>query len=177
MSRVAKKPIELPKGIEVKMAGGSISITGPKGQLSHNIHAKVKVNHEANTLNVVPADDSIEANALAGTTRAIVNNLVVGAQQGFERKLDLVGVGYRAAVQANVLNLTLGLSHPVNFSIPAGVSIETPTQTQVLIKGADKQLVGAVAAKIRSYRPPEPYKGKGIRYADEVIILKETKKK
>ncbi len=177
MSRVAKKPIELPKGIEVKLAGSMISVKGPKGQLSHAVHAKVKIDQQATTLNIIPADESIEANALAGTTRAIVNNLVIGAQQGFERKLELVGVGYRAAVQGNVLNLTLGLSHPVNYSIPDGISIETPTQTQVLVKGADKQLVGAVAAKIRSYRQPEPYKGKGIRYSDEVIILKETKKK
>lgn len=177
MSRVAKKPIELPKGVEVKMADGVINIKGPKGQMSHAIHAKVIIAQEAGSLTFVPADTSLEANALAGTTRAIVNNLIIGAEQGFERKLDLVGVGYRAAVQGNVLNLTLGLSHPVNYSIPAGVTIETPTQTQVLIKGANKQLVGAVAAKIRSFRSPEPYKGKGIRYSDEVIILKETKKK
>ena len=177
MSRVAKMPINLPKGIEVNLTADTISIKGPKGNLSHVIHPQVKVAKNSDVLEVTPANETAEANALAGTTRAIVSNLVIGAHQGFERKLELVGVGYRAQLQGSTLNLTLGLSQPVNYEIPAGIAIEVPSQTQVIIKGLDKQLVGAVAAEIRSFRSPEPYKGKGIRYADEVIILKETKKK
>jgi len=177
MSRVAKKPINLPKGVEVNLTADAISIKGAKGSLSHKLHPLVKIARNEDVLEVSPVDTSLQANALAGTTRAIVNNLVIGAHQGFERKLELVGVGYRAALQGKVLNLTLGLSHPVNYEVPEGISIEVPSQTQLIIRGSDKQLVGSVAAEIRSFRSPEPYKGKGIRYADEVIILKETKKK
>lgn len=175
MSRVAKSPVVLPAGVEVNLQAQNIAIKSNKGDLHHQIHPDVEVKLEDNTLSFAPRRSG--ASALAGTTRALVNNMVVGLTRGFERKLNLVGVGYRAQVQAAELNLTLGFSHPVVFPIPTGITIECPSQTEILIKGIDKQLVGQVAANIRRYRPPEPYKGKGVRYSDEVIILKETKKK
>lgn len=177
MSRVGKAPIALPKGAEVNVAAGVLTVKGPLGSLSQPIHNLVKVNVENETLVFAPADESREANALQGTMRALVANMVKGVTTGFERKLNLVGVGYRAQVQGNALKLQLGFSHDVIHEMPAGVKAETPSQTEIVIKGADKQKVGQVAAEVRAYRPPEPYKGKGVRYADERVILKETKKK
>ncbi len=174
MSRVAKKPISLPKGVEMSMAAGSISVKGPKGTLSIAQPAGVSVNVDGAQVNVSPAD--LANDAIAGTVRALLANLVTGVSAGYERKLELVGVGYRASMQGRDVNLTLGFSHPVLFKVPEGVSVETPTQTEILIKGADKQAVGQVAAKIRAFRPPEPYKGKGVRYSGEKITLKEAKK-
>ncbi len=174
MSRVAKKPIALAKGVELKVADGQITVKGPKGTLSIAKPDNVEVSIENGQALLTSAnDDSI---ALTGTIRAILFNMVTGVSEGFTRKLELVGVGYRAAVDGNNLNLSLGFSHPVVFSAPAGITITTPTQTEILISGADKQLIGEVAAKIRAYRKPEPYKGKGIRYAGEKIIMKEAKK-
>ncbi len=177
MSRVAKNPVALPSGVEVKADGKQVTVKGSKGALVHRVHDLVTMKQEGSELTFSANDESKAANALAGTTRALLNNMVVGVSQGFERKLELVGVGYRAQAQGKVLNLTLGFSHPVNFEVPEGVTIETPTQTEILVKGADKQQVGQVAAKIRGYRPPEPYKGKGVKYADEIIVRKEAKKK
>ena len=175
MSRVANNPVTLPSGVEVKINGQNINVKGPKGALSLDVHRAVTVNQEDNTLRFAPRTK--HDRAMAGTMRALVNNMVLGVSNGFERKLELRGVGYRAQSQGKVLNLTLGFSHPVNFDVPEGVSIETPSQTEILVKGIDKQQVGQVAAKIRGYRPPEPYKGKGVRYADEQVLLKEAKKK
>ena len=174
MSRVAKKPVALPKGVECSITDGAISVKGPKGSLS-------MVRPEGVDLKVEGSELTLEAQrperiAMAGTTRALVANMVTGVSAGYERKLELVGVGYRASMQGKDLNLTLGFSHPVLFKAPDGITIETPTQTEVLVKGADKQQVGQVAAKIRGFRPPEPYKGKGVRYAGERIIMKEAKK-
>ena len=177
MSRIAKYPVVLPAGVEVKMEGRHVTVKGSKGTLEHSVHKLVTMKQEGQELNFSSNDESKEANALAGTTRALLNNMVVGVTQGFERKLDLVGVGYRAQAQGKVLNLTLGFSHPVNFEVPEGVTVETPSQTEIVVRGADKQQVGQVAAKIRAYRPPEPYKGKGVKYRDEVIVRKEAKKK
>ena len=177
MSRVGKAPIALPKGAEVNVAAGVLSVKGPLGTLSQAIHSKVQVNVENDTLTFVPADESREANALQGTMRALVANMVKGVTTGFERKLNLVGVGYRAQLQGTALKLQLGFSHDVIHEMPEGVKAETPTQTEIIIKGADKQKVGQVAAEVRAYRPPEPYKGKGVRYSDERVLLKETKKK
>jgi large subunit ribosomal protein L6 len=177
MSRVAKQPIAIPAGVEITINGQAISIKGPKGNLQWNVNRAVEVQRAENVLEFAPRNDSTEADALAGTTRALVANMVKGVTQGFERKLELVGVGYRAQAQGKMLNLTLGFSHPVNFPVPEGITVETPSQTEIIIKGADKQQVGQVAAKIRGYRPPEPYKGKGVKYSDEVIIRKEAKKK
>ena len=174
MSRVAKKPIPLPKGVELKVAEDGISVKGPKGTLS--VHAlpgvSVAIDNGVATINLAEgADDKF-----GGTARALLANMVKGVSDGYERKLELVGVGYRAAMQGKALNLSLGYSHPIVFDAPEGISLETPSQTEVLIKGADKQRVGEVAAKIRAFRPPEPYKGKGVRYAGEKITLKEAKK-
>jgi large subunit ribosomal protein L6 len=177
MSRVAKNPIVIPAGVEVKINHAQISVTGSKGELSHTVHQKVAVQLEEGVLTFAPKDSSILANALSGTTRALLNNMVLGVSQGFAKKLKLNGVGYRAALQGQTLNLTLGFSHPVTFAIPDGISIETPSQTEITVSGHDKQKVGQVAANIRAYRPPEPYKGKGIRYVDEQVSLKEAKKK
>jgi len=174
MSRVAKKPISLPKGVELSMASGSISVKGPKGTLSIAQPGGVSVNVDGTEVNVSPAD--LSNDAMAGTVRALIANCVTGVSAGYERKLELVGVGYRAAMQGRDVNLTLGFSHPILFKVPEGVSVETPTQTEILIKGSDKQAVGQVAAKIRAFRPPEPYKGKGVRYSGEKITLKEAKK-
>ena len=174
MSRVAKKPIALPKGVEMTTAAGSIAIKGPKGTLSVAQPAGVSVSIDGANVSIQPA--SLANDAMAGTLRALLANCVTGVASGYERKLELVGVGYRAAMAGKDLNLTLGFSHPVLFKVPAGVTVETPTQTEILIKGADKQAVGQVAAKIRAFRPPEPYKGKGVRYGGEKITLKEAKK-
>ena len=177
MSRVAKKPVELPSGVEVNISGQEVSVKGSKGSLSHTVHASVEVKQEENVLTFAPRNEEKQSNALAGTTRALLSNMVTGVSAGFERKLELVGVGYRAKVQGKILNLTLGLSHPVNYEAPEGVTIETPSQTEIVVKGMDKQLIGQVCANIRAWRPPEPYKGKGIRYAGEHIVRKEAKKK
>jgi len=174
MSRVAKKPIAIAKGVELSIADGIIKVKGPKGTLSIAKPDTISLNIENGEAFLVPAND--ESIALTGTIRAIVANMVLGVSEGFTRKLELVGVGYRAAVQGNDLNLSLGFSHPVVFKAPEGITITTPSQTEILISGADKQLIGEVAAKIRAYRKPEPYKGKGIRYAGEIINMKEAKK-
>ena len=177
MSRIAKYPVDLPKGVETNFAAEVLSVKGPMGSLSQAIHQSVKIVKEGDTLKFHPADETALANAMSGTMRALVANMVTGVTKGFERKLTLVGVGYRAQAQGDKLNLTLGFSHPVVHSMPAGVKCETPTQTEILIKGTNKQQVGQVAAEVRAYRPPEPYKGKGVRYADEKVVIKETKKK
>jgi len=177
MSRVAKAPVSLPKGVEAKLQDQSIKIKGQQGELAHSIHNTVKCQLKDNVLSFSPRNASKEANALAGTTRAVINNMVQGVNQGFEKKLLLVGVGYRAQLKGKSLGLTLGFSHPVEFAIPEGIDIQVPTPTEIVIKGIDKQQVGQVATNIREYRAPEPYKGKGIRYVDETISLKETKKK
>jgi large subunit ribosomal protein L6 len=176
MSRVGKNPIQLPKGVEVTL-GEMITVKGPLGSLSQQSPANVKVVLDAGVVSFEPIDASIQANAMSGTLRALMNNMVNGVSKGFEKKLNLVGVGYRAQAQGENLNLSLGFSHPVVHKMPAGIKAETPSQTEIVIKGIDRQKVGQVAADIRAYRPPEPYKGKGVRYADEVVVLKETKKK
>jgi large subunit ribosomal protein L6 len=174
MSRIAKSPIELPKGVEFSQTDGVVRIKGAKGQLELKLHPAVELKMEDGVINVAPINESDMA--MAGTMRALVANMVEGVANGFERKLNLVGVGYRAAVQGKSLNLQLGFSHPVEFEIPEGVTIETPSQTEIVVRGSDKQQVGQVAAKIRGYRPPEPYKGKGVRYAGERVVMKEAKK-
>ncbi|MGY0219871.1 50S ribosomal protein L6 [Endozoicomonadaceae bacterium StTr2] len=177
MSRVAKAPVEIPAGVEVKLNGQSLSVKGSKGLLELNVHQNVEVAQEENALTFAPRDGGKQSRALAGTTRALVNNMVTGVTKGFEKKLQLIGVGYRAQAKGKSVNLTLGFSHPVDYALPEGVTAETPSQTEILIKGVDKQLVGQVAAEIREFRRPEPYKGKGIRYADEYVRRKEAKKK
>jgi large subunit ribosomal protein L6 len=177
MSRVGKLPVPVPKGVEVSIAAASVSVKGPLGVLSQPLNPHLRVKQSGEALVVETADDSNEANAMSGTLRAILANMVTGVTKGFEKKLLLVGVGYRAQAQGDRLNLALGFSHPVVHQMPKGVKVETPTQTEILIKGTDKHLVGQVAATVRAVRPPEPYKGKGVRYADETVILKETKKK
>ena len=177
MSRVAKNPIVVPAGVEVTLAAGKISVKGPKGSLTQLLNADVVVERQGDTLLCKATSDSQQSNALSGTIRALVANMIVGVNQGFERKLTLVGVGDRAQAAGDALNLSLGFSHPVVHKMPAGVKVATPTQTEIVLTGSDKQQVGQVAAEIRAYRSPEPYKGKGVRYVDEVVILKETKKK
>lgn len=177
MSRVAKKFISLPKGVQVSVADQQVTVKGAKGSLELALEPGIEVQVEGETVRVAPREQSADAWMRAGTTRANLNNLVTGVSQGFERKLELVGVGYRAQAQGRSLNLSLGFSHPVQFQLPEGVTAETPSQTEILIKGIDKQLVGLVAAKIRGFRPPEPYKGKGVRYAAERVRQKEAKKK
>jgi len=177
MSRIAKNPIELPQGVEFKQDGNVVTIKGGKGSLSLELHNEIELKQEENTVAVMARSGSRFASAMSGTTRALLANMVRGVSEGFSRKLELVGVGYRAQMQGNKLNLTLGFSHPVVYDIPEGVSVETPSQTEVVIAGSDKQKVGQVAAEIRRFRPPEPYKGKGVRYADERVVLKEAKKK
>ncbi|MBI3344859.1 MAG: 50S ribosomal protein L6 [Gammaproteobacteria bacterium] len=177
MSRVAKSPVEIPSGVEVIISAQAVAVKGAKGSLKMDVHERVEIKREDKILKFAPRDESIEANAMAGTTRALVNNLIVGAVNGFSKKLDLVGVGYRAQMQGKVLNLTLGHSHPISFTLPDGIAIETPSQTEIVVKGIDKQLVGEVAAKIRAYRKVEPYKGKGVKYSDEIVVRKEVKKK
>lgn len=175
MSRIANKPVQIPSGVEVKVDGQNVSVKGSNGQLSLQVHPSVSVMQEDGTLSVKNSDQ--QSVAMAGTMRSLINNLVEGVSKGFKRKLELVGVGYRAQAKGKTLNLSLGFSHPVDYAVPEGVTIETPSQTEIVVKGADKQKVGQVAAEIRSYRPPEPYKGKGVKYADERIIRKEAKKK
>lgn len=180
MSRVAGKPIELPKGVEITFNEQELTIKGMKGSLRHTLHPFIDLNKEADQIYVSLKNQSADKkimDAIAGTTRALVYNMVFGVSQGFERKLVLVGVGYRAQVQGDALSLSLGFSHPVKYIAPKGIVIETPSQTEIIVKGIDKQQVGQVAADIRAYRPPEPYKGKGVRYANEIIQLKEGKKK
>jgi large subunit ribosomal protein L6 len=177
MSRVAKKPVSIPAGVTVTQSGQALTIKGPKGELGLNVHPDVELRQDGEVLTVVPRSEGRAAWAMAGTMRALVGNMVTGCSAGFEKKLELVGVGYRAQAQGKVLNLTLGFSHPVNYELPDGVTCETPSQTEILVKSADKQKVGQVAADIRAFRPPEPYKGKGVKYADEVIVRKEAKKK
>ena len=177
MSRVGKSPIPVPGGVDINVAAGQITVKGPNGTLTQVLNPLITVEREGATLQVKPVDDSRDANAMSGTFRALIANMVQGASKGFERKLQLVGTGYRAQAQGAALNLSLGFSHPVVYKLPEGVKAETPTQTEILIKGADKQRVGQVAAEIRAFREPEPYKGKGVRYADERVVLKEVKKK
>ena len=177
MSRVGRKPVELPSGVEVNLSGSQVSIKGTRGNLTLDLHSDIQVEQEDGALNVKVRREEQSVIAIAGTTRALLANMIQGVTAGFERKLELRGVGYRAAVQGNMLKLTLGFSHPVNYKVPEGVTVETTSQTEVLIKGVDKQKVGQVAAEIRAYRPPEPYKGKGVRYADEHVRIKEAKKK
>ncbi len=177
MSRVGKMPVAVPAGVDVAIKVDQISVKGVGGALSIAQNNLVKISNEAGKLSFAPANDSREANAMSGTMRQLVNNMVVGVTKGFEKKLSLVGVGYKAQAQGAKLNLTVGYSHPVNKDMPAGISVATPTPTEIVIKGADRQRVGQIAAEIRAIRPPEPYKGKGIRYVDEKITIKETKKK
>ncbi len=177
MSRVAKNPVAIPSGVDVKLDGQQVSVKGAKGAMAFRVHPDVDLVREGDVLKVVIRGNAKSASAMAGTTRAIVHNMVTGVTAGFEKKLNLVGVGYRAQSKGKVLNLSLGYSHPIDFDIPDGIMIETPSPTEIIIKGIDKQTVGQVAAQIRRFRPPEPYKGKGVRYADEVIRLKEAKKK
>lgn len=177
LSRMARRPLEIQKGIDVAVSEGIVNIKGQKGQLQHKLPKGIDVLLEEGHIQVKALGNAPNLRVLAGTTRALLNNLLIGVSKGYEKKLLLVGVGYRAQLQGNVLNLSLGFSHPVTYKIPQGISFEVPSQTEIIVKGIDKQLVGQVAANIRAFRPPEPYKGKGVRYADEVIILKETKKK
>ena len=177
MSRIGKMPVAVPQGVDVQVKDDQISVKGTGGTLSLAQNALVKVSSKDGKLSFVPANESREANAMSGTMRQLVNNMVVGVTKGFEKKLSLVGVGYKAQAQGAKLNLTVGYSHPVDKQMPAGITVATPTPTEVVVKGADRQRVGQIAAEIRAVRPPEPYKGKGIRYADEKITIKETKKK
>ena len=177
MSRVARNPVLLPAGVEATLANGELAVKGPLGMLKQRLSPVVKVEQVENRLQFAAVGPTTQARAMSGTMRALAANMVVGVSKGFERRLNLVGVGYRAQAQGDKLNLTLGYSHPVVHPMPKGVKVETPTQTEIVIKGIDKQQVGEVAAQVRAYRRPEPYKGKGVRYSDEVIVLKETKKK
>jgi large subunit ribosomal protein L6 len=177
MSRVAKAPVAIPSGVEVTLDSNQVKIKGPLGQLEREIHAWVKVEQDGDQLVFRHTGGKQEAVAMTGTFRALVNNMVQGVSKGFARSLALRGVCYRAQAQGQKLNLTLGFSHPVEYQVPQGITVETPSNTEVVVKGIDKQLVGEVAAKIRAYRPPEPYKGKGVRYQDERVVLKEAKKK
>ena len=177
MSRIAKAPIELPSGVDVNIAGQDVTVKGKNGTLTISLNDAVAVNQTENMLTFEPRGGASNGWAQAGTARAIVNNMVIGVASGFEKNLTLIGVGYRAQVQGSAINLTLGFSHPVVYNLPQGVTAETPSQTEIVLKSADKQLLGQVAAEIRAYRPPEPYKGKGVRYSDEYVRRKEAKKK
>ena len=177
MSRIANAPVAIPKGVETTLSDSAISVKGSKGNLNLDLHELVGVAQEGEELKVSAKDESRQAGALAGTFRSLINNMVVGVSEGFQKKLELQGVGYRAKAQGKTVNLTLGFSHPIDYTLPEGVTAETPSQTEIVISGADKQLVGQVAAEIREFRPPEPYKGKGVRYADERVYRKEAKKK
>ena len=177
MSRIAKSPVELPKGVEFKQSGNVVTLKGSKGELSMELNSEVELTQDEGKLQLAPRSGSRFAMAVTGTMRSLIANMAQGVSEGYERKLELVGVGYRAQAQGNSLNLQLGFSHPVVYKAPEGISLETPSQTEVFIRGTDKQKVGQVAAEIRRYRPPEPYKGKGVRYADERVVLKEAKKK
>jgi len=177
MSRIARKPLEIPTGVEFSQNNKSVKIKGPKGSFDYTIHDSVEVAIENKLVSVTAVKEHPMSAAMVGTTRILLENMVIGCSKGFEKTLRLVGVGYKAKAQGKILDLTLGFSHPVNFEIPDGISIETPTNVDIIIKGIDKQKVGQVAANIRKFREPEPYKGKGVRYTDEVIVIKETKKK
>jgi large subunit ribosomal protein L6 len=177
MSRIAKAPVNIPSGVDIKLEGNLMTVKGSNGQLSYDTNTAVRFDIADNVIQVQWDATDKKATAQAGTARAIVNNMIVGVTSGFEKKLTLIGVGYRAQAKGNILNLALGFSHPVDFEVPLGVLVETPSQTEIIVKGSDKQLVGEVAAKIRAYRPPEPYKGKGVRYAEEHVARKEAKKK
>ena len=177
MSRIANSPVPVPSGVEVKIAGQSLSVKGAKGMLELKVHETVTVTQNDDALTVTTRTGEKQARALAGTTRALVNNMVTGVSEGFERRLELQGVGYRAQAQGKKLNLQLGFSHTIDYALPEGIEVETPSQTEVIVKGISKQLVGQVSAEIRSFRPPEPYKGKGVRYVDERVRRKEAKKK
>ncbi|MBG58227.1 MAG: 50S ribosomal protein L6 [Porticoccus sp.] len=177
MSRVAKNPVTIPAGVEVKLGTNEISVKSGSKALSLAVNQQVEIKQDDNLLTFAARDGSKQANAMAGTTRSLVNNMVLGVGEGFVKKLQLIGVGYRAQAQGGKINLTLGFSHPVEYQLPDGVSVETPSQTEILLKSADKQLLGQVASEIRAFRPPEPYKGKGVRYADEQVRRKEAKKK
>ena len=177
MSRVGKMPVAIPQGVDVAITAEQISVKGALGTLVQQQNALVNVKTEDGKVVFAPANESAEANAMSGTLRNLVNNMVTGVSKGFEKKLQLVGVGFRAQAQGNKLNLQIGFSHPVSFDMPAGIKVETPSQTEILIKGSDRQVVGQIAAEVRAVRPPEPYKGKGIRYSDETVVIKETKKK
>lgn len=177
MSRIAKAPVLIPNGVNVKLDGNNLLVKGKNGELSYDFNQAVSLTIDENIIQVVWDKNDKKATAQAGTARAIANNMVTGVSAGFEKKMTLIGVGYRAQAKGNVLSLSLGYSHPVDFNVPNGISVETPTQTEIVIKGSNKQLVGEVAAKIRAYRPPEPYKGKGVRYSDEHVARKEAKKK
>lgn len=177
MSRIAKEPVQLPGGVEFSQSGSAVTIKGKKGSLSMDLNSEVQLSQEDNALQVKARSGSRFSTAISGTTRSLLANMVQGVSEGFEKKLQLVGVGYRAQAQGKKLNLTLGFSHPVVYDVPEGVTVETPSQTDILVKGADKQKVGQTAAEIRRFRPPEPYKGKGVRYVDEHVVMKEAKKK
>ena len=177
MSRIANAPVAIPKGVETTLSDTAISVKGSKGNLNLDLHELVGVSQEGEELKVAAKNQTRQAGALAGTFRSLINNMVIGVSEGFQKKLELQGVGYRAKAQGKSLNLTRGYSHPIDYSLPEGVTAETPSQTEIVITGADKQLVGQVAAEIREFRPPEPYKGKGVRYADERVYRKEAKKK
>ena len=177
MSRIAKSPVQLPQGVEFKQESNVVTIKGSKGSLLLELNTEVELSQEEGALMVAPRSGSRFATAIAGTTRSLLANMVQGVTEGFERKLELVGVGYRAQAQGKQLNLSLGLSHPVNYKVPDGIEIETPIATEIVVRGCDKQQVGQVCAEIRAYRPPEPYKGKGVKYSDEVVVRKEAKKK
>ena len=177
MSRIAKNPINIPSGVDVKLDGNKITVKGSKGALDFTINEAVKVVITNNAIQMDWNREDKNSTSQAGTARAVLSNMVTGVSEGFEKKLSLVGVGYRAQAKGNILNLSLGFSHPLDYEVPSGVTVETPTQTDIVVKGSDKQQVGQVAAKIRGYRPPEPYKGKGVRYSDEHVVRKESKKK
>lgn len=177
MSRVGKQPISIPKGVEIKIDNQNLTVKGSKGQLELVLHPFTQIAQEEALLKLSPVKEDRDHWAMTGTMRALVNNMVIGVSQGFEKKLQLVGVGYRAQAQGQKLTLSLGFSHPVEMEIPKGITVETPSQTEILVKGSDKQMVGEIAARIRAHRPPEPYKGKGVRYANERVIMKEAKKK
>jgi large subunit ribosomal protein L6 len=177
MSRIAKAPVIIPSDVEINLDGNIMTVKGSKGQLSLTLNSAVNVDIADNVVHVQWDKDNKKATAQAGTARAILSNMVTGVSAGFEKKLTLIGVGYRAQAKESILSLSLGFSHPVDFEVPAGITVETPTQTEIVVRGTDKQLVGEVSAKIRAYRPPEPYKGKGVRYADEHVVRKEAKKK
>jgi large subunit ribosomal protein L6 len=177
MSRIAKKPIEVPKGVDVSVNGREVSAKGPKGYLTVTLHDAVELTQQDNVLTFAPRDSRQSSLAVTGTMRSVVNNIIEGVVNGFEKRMQLVGVGYRAQAQGKQLSLSLGLSHPVNYQVPEGIEIETPAATEIVVRGCDKQRVGQVCAEIRAFRPPEPYKGKGVKYVDEVILRKEAKKK
>jgi large subunit ribosomal protein L6 len=176
MSRVAKQPVQLPEGVELNLAADELQVKGPKGELRMPVNSEVEIKLDGDQATVGPRSGSRFAHAMSGTTRALINNMVKGVTDGFEKKLQLVGIGYRAQTQGKNLNLTLGFSHPVVYEVPAGIEVEIPSQNEIIVKGIDKQKVGQIAAEIRRYRPPEPYKGKGVRYDDERVVMKVAKK-